>query len=142
MGTRRRSDREIMAEIPAAVARGRRMRRSRPHALAARYDSGLRSLTISLANGGALVVPISLVPELRRASAEQLAQVEVGPAGLGLHWDHLDVDLSVAGLARILLGSQTLLSAAGSAGGAARTKAKAVAARQNGRKGGRPKTSR
>ena len=46
---------------------------------------------------------------------------------------------TVAGLARMVLGTQGLLRAAGSVGGAVRTRAKARAARLNGRKGGRPR---
>jgi hypothetical protein len=68
--------------------------------------------------------------------------VEVGPAGVGLPWDALDVDLSVVGLARLVLGSSALMRAAGSAGGSARSPAKAAAARKNGLRGGRPVAAR
>ena len=137
------TDEEILAQIPAARARARRDRLTRPHATAARYDRRSRVLHVTLENGGAFALPVSLVPELASASDADLAAVRVDGPGIGLHWAALDVDLSVAGLARAVLGARTLLSAAGAAGGSARTKAKGAAARENGAKGGRPrKTAR
>ena len=138
MAKRRVSDAEILAQIPAAVARAKRARKAEPHAALAHYDRATRTLHVALTNGGTFSVPITLIPELRRASDADLAQVEVGPAGVGLHWKRLDADLSVAGVARVVLGAATLLRAAGAAGGAARSTAKSEAARRNGRKGGRP----
>jgi hypothetical protein len=91
-----------------------------------------------LSNGATLLVPVDLIASLRHASDAELADVRVGPAGLGLQWKRLDEDLSIAGLARVVLGREVLLSASGAAGGAARSAAKSRAARANGRKGGRP----
>jgi uncharacterized protein DUF2442 len=139
MAVRRASDEEILAQIPAAIARARRSRRTEPHARTARYDRRDRALHVVLTNGGGFSIPVAIIPALRSASDRELAAVEVGPFGVGLHWDALDVDVSVAGLAHLVLGARTLLRAAGSAGGAATSKAKAAAARRNGLKGGRPK---
>lgn len=133
------TDREILAQIPAARRRAERLRRTTPHAEQARYDRGTRQLHLHLTNGVALVIPIALIPGLQKAADKDLSEVEVGPAGIGLHWERLDADITVATLARLVLGTQGLLRAAGSAGGAARTKAKARAARLNGHKGGRPR---
>jgi hypothetical protein len=92
-----------------------------------------------LTNGAAFEVPIDLVPALTAASDIELAEVVVGPAGAGPRWKSLDIDLSVATLASAALGATVLLRAAGSVGGAARTRAKKRAARLNGMKGGRPR---
>ena len=133
------TDAEIRAQIPAARRRAERLLRTTPHAERARYDRRARQLHIQLTNGAGLVIPIALIPGLRAAADKDLGEVEVGPVGIDLHWERLDADITVASLARLVLGTQGLLRAAGSAGGAARTKAKARAARLNGRKGGRPR---
>ena len=92
---------------------------------------------MTLTNGTTLVVPINLIASLRRASAQDVADVEIGVAGVGLHWARLDEDLSISGLARLALGRQVLLRASGAAGGLTRSAAKARASRRNGLKGGR-----
>lgn len=131
-------DEEILAQIPAARARARRAQATEPHAVRARYDRRQRAVHVALTNGSSFTVPVRIVPELASASDADLAEVEVGPAGVGLHWARLDADLSVAGLAAVVLGRGTLLRAAGAAGGAAKSRAKAEAARRNGARGGRP----
>ena len=133
------TDADILAQIPDAVARANRARRTKPHAKAARYDRATRVLHVQLTNGVTLSIPVSLMPELSRASDAELSRVEVGPAGIGLHWERLDVDLSVSGLARVVLGTRSLMQAAGAAGGRVRSTAKTLAARENGKKGGRPR---
>jgi len=57
-------------------------------------------------------------------------------AGYGLHWEDLDVDLSVPGLLSGLLGTAGYM--AGRAGRST-SPAKAAAARANGARGGRPR---
>jgi hypothetical protein len=135
------SDAGILAQLPAARLRAERTRARGAYAESAEYDGSSRALRVGLANGSTFSVPVSLIPELRDAPEAALADVEVGPAGLALRWNLLDIDLSVVGLARLLLGRRLLLTAAGGAGGASRSTAKAEAARRNGRKGGRPKKS-
>jgi hypothetical protein len=134
----RLTDAEILAQIPAARARWRRARATEPHAAAAHYDEATGRLVVVLTNGGSFAVPIAAVPELRGVSVRSLAAVEVEPTGVGLSWPALDVDLSVTGLARLVLGGATLARDAGARGGRARTETKAEAARRNGAKGGRP----
>lgn len=139
MAKRSVGDSEILAQIPAARGRARRAELAEPHTVGVQYQRAGRRLHIQLTNGAALMIPVQLIPSLRHASDDDLATVTAGPAGIGLHWERVDQDLSIAGLARVAFGSRTLLRASGALGGAARTAAKALAARQNGRKGGRPR---
>ena len=132
---------EFVAEFLAARARGKASLRTRPHAVAARYSKVAKAVVVSLRNGAAVSIPLAMIPGLAGASDAQLREVLVGPAGVGLHWERLDVDVSVAALAQMVLGTRTLMSAAGAAGGSARSQAKAIAARRNGKKGGRPRKS-
>jgi hypothetical protein len=135
------SDRQVLAQVPAARRRAKRARLSTPHADRVRYDRSSRQLHIRLTNGAALTIPIALVPSLRAADDRDLREVTVGPAGVGLRWERLDADLTVASLVRLVLGTQALLRVAGSVGGAMRTTAKSRAARLNGLKGGRPRNT-
>ena len=126
-------------EIDAALARGATARQTEPRARSARYDAALDRVMVELTNGCSFAFPPLLAQGLDTATAEQLAQVEILGAGSGLHWDMLDVDLSVPGLLAGLFGTRAYL--AGRAGRATST-AKAAAARANGAKGGRPRKAR
>ena len=139
MGRPMLTDAEVLAQIPAARRRAREALKTEPHAKRAWYDARDRALHVTLINGAGIVVPVAMIEEFRNVPDRQLAKVEVDFAGVGLHWEELDADLSVVGLARLALGSKALLRAAGAAGGASRSVAKAKAARRTGRKGGRPR---
>ena len=134
------SEREVRTQLRSARRRTERSRRTSPVAQAVRFDSADRAVCIQLTNGAQMSLPTSLVPGLDGASVREVREVVVGPAGLGLRWERLDLDLSVASLVQVCFGAPLLLRAAGSAGGSARSPAKARAARLNGRKGGRPRT--
>ena len=58
-------------------------------------------LTVVLADGRRVSVPLAWFPRLLHASAEQLENYELLGEGVGIHWPDLDEDLSVAGLLRI-----------------------------------------
>ena len=139
MGEHQLTDDEIRAQIADARGRAQRAQLDEPHAASVRYDATTRRVVVGLTNGAEFSVPVARVPELRTADAEALAAVEVGPAGIGLHWPALDADVSVAGLARLVFGARTLAQAAGAQAGSARTAAKTEAARANGARGGRPR---
>ncbi|MGD9885585.1 MAG: DUF2442 domain-containing protein [Reyranella sp.] len=80
------------------------------------------------------------VEGLADASPVELSQIEISSAGLGLHWPKLDADVYVPALLQGVLGSKSWMAKQlESVGGQARTEAKSAAARENGRKGGRPK---
>jgi hypothetical protein len=59
-----------------------------------RFDED--SMWVELSDGRTMGVPLAWFPRLLRASAEQRSQVRL--SNLGLHWDSLDEDVSVAGL--------------------------------------------
>ena len=126
------------AEIDAALTRGKAVRLSEPRAIAARYDRARERVVVELTNGCTFAFPPRLAQGLASATEDQLAQVEVLGSGTGLHWETLDVDLSVPDLLAGLFGTKAYM--AGRAG-QARSPAKAAAARANGAKGGRPRRS-
>ncbi len=126
------------AEIDAALARGKDARLHEPRAAAARYDRRADRIVVALTNGCTFAFPPRLGQGLDHATADQLAAVEILGAGHGLHWETLDVDLSVPGLLAGLFGTAAFMARHA---GQATSPAKAAAARANGAKGGRPRKS-
>jgi hypothetical protein len=126
------------AQIDAAAKRGRIARDNEPRAASARYDRRRDRVIVELTNGCTFTFPPRLAQGLESATADQLAAVEVLGAGYGLHWEALDVDLSIPGLLAGLFGTKAYMARHA---GRARSPAKAAAARANGAKGGRPRKS-
>ncbi|MCM2505284.1 DUF2442 domain-containing protein [Aureimonas altamirensis] len=109
-------------------------------AVSARYDRRSGRVAVNLNTGVQIAFPSRMVEGLADASPDDLADIEVSPAGLGLHWPKLDADVYVPALLQGVFGSKRWMAAQlGAAGGQARSRAKTAAARENGRKGGRPR---
>ena len=129
----------ILAQLPAARVRDLRERRAGRRAMSARYDPATHRIVMELSNGFLFGFPVKATPALARATAKQLAAVEVSSGGIGLHWEELDADLSVPGLLLSSLGRKEKLRELASMAGKTRSPAKAAASRANGAKGGRPR---
>ncbi len=138
MNKRPLSDDEIMERIPVARAREEGDRATGLRATAAFYDSISDLIVIETTRGIRLGFPRRVIAALRNASKEQLAQLTLSPSGAGLHWDALDVQLSVPGLLIDALGPGSAAREIARRGGKSTSTAKTDAARRNGRKGGRP----
>lgn len=114
--------------------------RAAGHAVSARYDRRRSRVVVALNTGVELTFPTRIAEGLADASPDSLAEIEISPAGLGLHWPQLDADLYVPGLLQGVFGSKRWMARQlGAEGGRARTAAKIAASRENGRKGGRPR---
>lgn len=107
-----------------------------PRAASARYDSRSARVIVDLTNGCTFAFPPRMVQGLEDATDDQLTAIEILGAGYGLHWEALDVDLSIPGLLAGIFGTKTFMARRA---GQARSPAKAAAARANGAKGGRPR---
>ena len=93
-----------------------------------------------LSNGLELGIPVSLAEGLSDARAADLADIEISPTGLGLHWPRLDADLYVPALIEGVFGTrQWMARTLGRAGGSSKSVAKRRASRANGTLGGRPR---
>ena len=80
------------------------------------------------------------VPGAKTVTTDDLKAIEVEAFGLGIHFPTIDADLYVPSLLEGVLGSKRWMAQTlGAAGGRSRTAVKAAAARENGRKGGRPR---
>lgn len=133
----------IKTELDKNYARasdaGRKAAAAEPRARTARYDTKNDRIVIELANGCVFAFPPRLAQGLEQATRAQLARVAVTARGGGLYWEDLDVDLSVPGLVMGVFGSKTWMRELARRGGSASTEAKAIASRENGKKGGRPR---
>lgn len=127
------------AQNAAAEARGRELLETEPRALKAKYDAKSGRIVVDLSNGATYAFPASLGEGLAGATSAQLAEVEVLGSGFGLHWESLDVDLSIPGLLAGRFGTRSWMSELARRAGSATSPAKAAAARANGAKGGRPR---
>lgn len=123
-------------QIALARSEGALRERTEPRALHAEYDGDRGVILVQLKSGSWFGFAPSAVPELRGATAEDLAEVEVESCGEALHWESLDADVSVPGIIFDSLDAPSWWAR----WIASRTTAKkAAAARENGKKGGRPR---
>jgi len=63
-----------------------------------RFDDDM--LHVQLSDGREISVPLEWFPRLRDASKEQRAKWRLVGKGVGIHWEEIDEDISVAGLLR------------------------------------------
>jgi len=117
--------------------------RAKGYAVSAKYIRSTGTISVAMSSKMYLGFPVSLVPALHGATTAQLSDIEISSSGLGLHWPQLDVDLYVPGLIMGQFGQRKAHAAAlGVLGGKAKSAAKAEAARENGKLGGRPRMRR
>jgi Protein of unknown function (DUF2442) len=125
----------------AAVTRGEQRQRG-PRAASAHYDAVRNRVVVELSTG----IEISFSPKqaqgLESARPDALAEIEITPSSLGLHFPKLDADIYIPALLEGILGSAKWMAGQmGRIGGAARSAGKSAAARENGKRGGRPRKS-
>jgi hypothetical protein len=129
---------EFNRQNEQAIRAAREADRVEPRATAVTYDRDQALVLVHLRSGFAFGFPPERVPGLEKATTKQLSSVRISPSGDGLHWDDVDVDASLTGLMAEAL---NLREWAPRIMGQIRSEAKAKAARKNGLKGGRPRSS-
>jgi hypothetical protein len=77
-----------------------------PRAVFAHYDRTSSQIVIALKDGSTFMFPHELGQGLAGASPDDLAAVEVTSFGIGLHWEALDVDLTVPSLLQGIYGTR------------------------------------
>lgn len=128
------------AKVRQAEKRMQARLKEQPRATSAHYDRRGARLVVELSNGLELGVPVGLVQGLAGARPSDLSDIEISPAGLGLHWPRLDADLYLPALMEGVFGTRRWMAELmGKAGGRSTSSAKQAAARENGRLGGRPR---
>lgn len=129
----------INEQIARATERARQADATEPKAISADYDTASGRIVIELSNGATVAIPSVLCQGIADASPKEISKIEITPAGRGLHWEKLDVDLSLPELIRGVYGTRAWMAELGKLGGGSTSSAKAAAARTNGLKGGRPR---
>lgn len=126
-----------LARADEAVARGQVEQASAVRAESAHYDARKKLIVLELSNGSTFSFPPNLAQGLAQAQPADLADIEVTPLGVGLHWPKLNADLTVEGLLLGMFGSRSWMRAHAAKAGSVKSAAKTRAAQANGAKGGR-----
>lgn len=124
-------------EIAAAIAQSKVGPSHR--AVNASYDPKDDKIVIQLADEVEVRLPRKRLQGLENASKADVSQIEIEGPGTGLLWPRLDVDHYVPGLLQGIFGTRQYMQEIGRSGGSKTSDAKAAAARENGKKGGRAK---
>ncbi|OIQ77350.1 hypothetical protein GALL_409570 [mine drainage metagenome] len=128
------------ADVKRAEGRMQARMKAGPRAVSARYDRRSARVVVHLDTGLELAFPSHLAQGLDQAKPDDLADIEISPSGLGLHFPKLDADLYLPPLLEGTLGSRKWMARQmGKAGGLTKTPVKAAASRENGKLGGRPR---
>jgi hypothetical protein len=141
---RLKNQRLTQEEAEAIVEESRRLRKDDEHlvepwAVKAWYDAEASLVMVQIRNGCVFGFPPGEGDGLENATAEQLAKVSIEPSGgEALHWEELDADISVPGIMFSMLNVRGWYA---KWLGSATSEAKAAAARENGKRGGRPRTN-
>jgi Protein of unknown function (DUF2442) len=101
-----RSNATLEAQLDQANEAAMLADATEPRAIAASYDRASGKITINLKDGSTFMFPHELGQGLVGANPDELAAVEVTPSGIGLHWEKLDVDLTVPSLLRGVYGTK------------------------------------
>ena len=102
------------------------------------YNNYTRKVVVILDDGVELNVPVHLIQGLGKATSEQLGAVKIIGKGIAIRWDALNVDLGTNSLLHRIYGNPNWMKELASKGGSVKSSAKSAAARENGKKGGRP----
>jgi hypothetical protein len=139
MATRAQIATAVDLQLAGSKIAGKERRKRGDMAVSARYDRSSSRLKIELASGIALLIPTRKIQGLADAKPSIIDSVQIAGRGYGLHWPTLDLDLNVPDLLAGCFGSKAWMSTLARRAGRSTSKAKAAAARVNGRRGGRPR---
>lgn len=125
-------------QIDAAIAQSKVGPSHR--AVHAFYDPADDKIAIQLADEVEVRLPRKRLQGLENASIADVSKIEIEGPGTGLVWPNLDVAHYVPGLLQGVFGTRKYMQELGRIGGSKTSEAKAAAARENAKKGGRPRT--
>jgi hypothetical protein len=101
---------ETVDEMFEAAERvGREKAATEPRARAVRHDRKTKRVLVELKHGCTFAFPARLAEGLEHASDADLASDEILGPGNGLHWESLDVDLTIPGLLAGLFGTKAYM---------------------------------
>ncbi|MDQ3812369.1 MAG: DUF2442 domain-containing protein [Armatimonadota bacterium] len=112
--------------------------KTEPRLKTARYDRKTGRLMLEMQGGARVSVPARSLSALADASDEELADLRIVSRGSALHWKSLDVQMTTIALLQLIFRVRTISDVTRRAGSVT-SPAKTAAARENGKKGGRPR---
>ena len=127
---------EIEAEIDVIRERMRREIPGEPRVVGARYEHQTARVMVEFSNGCLFAFPVWMVPGTSQGTPQELEQIQLEPCGEAVIWEDLNADTHVIGT---MMEAFHLKAQAAKYLGSATSPAKAEAARENGKKGGRPR---
>ena len=126
-------------DLKKANERAKELQSRVPRAVSAKYDRHSRRVVVQLSSNLGIFFSPRDAEGLESATPEDLNEIEISPSGYGLHFPTLDADIYLPSLLEGVFGSERwMASRMGTRGGKARSAAKTLASRANGKKGGRP----
>lgn len=137
----RRTDVPVTGKVLAlALERGSKRNDAGIRAASLRYLPLIKSLLIVFADKTAVALPVYNYPELSALTVAQLKRVYLGVAGSALCLEEANLHVSIAGLVGASAPLRRMaMTIAASRNGSRTSESKALAARENGLKGGRPR---
>jgi hypothetical protein len=131
---------EFGEQVEQANQRAQEFLDSHPRAVEAHYDSRLGQIVVRLSSRLNVMFSPQDAEGLEGATPAQLEPIEISPSGFGIHFPKLEADLYLPALLEGFLGSKRWMAGRlGASGGRSKSAAKVLAARKNGRAGGRPR---
>jgi hypothetical protein len=113
-----------------------------PLAIGVRYRRTSRKIEVEYENGVAISMPVAIIEELRLVgdvSQADLADVQIWAGGRAIYFPRIDVSVWTPGLLKGVFGTKAWMQELARGMGSLTSPAKAAAARENGKKGGRPR---
>jgi len=118
-----------------AKARGRGKQSQVNDAILLSFLPSTNQIHLELRNNTEVRIPVQAISGLRELSRRDLSRMKLSKIGDAIELSERDVHVSVSGIVRKAIFGDDFYAKAGRV----KSKAKAVAARANGKKGGRPK---
>lgn len=114
-----------------------------PRVIAARYRRSTAKIEVDYANGVTIAVPVALIEELsllpEPPTAAGLSSIEIMGDGRYIDFPKIDASVHAPSILKGIFGTKAWMSEIARGLGSAKSPAKAAAARENGKKGGRPR---
>lgn len=129
------------AEIDAYLERARRFAEKATKILDAHFDVALDAIVARLSTGATITVPRIAFPRWDALAPDTLADLAVERGGFSVWSMTADVGVRIEGLISAAAGPSIVSSFGASNLGRSTSPAKAAAVRENGKKGGRPRTA-
>jgi hypothetical protein len=106
----------------------------------ARYDRRIARVVVTLSTSLQITFASRTTQGLEHANPADLMDVRITPSGLGLHFPRLDADIYIPALMEGNLGTKSWMATKeGRPPAKSTSQAKIAAARENGKRGGRPR---